>query len=160
MKTSCLNRFMFLLAALLLASGPGRIDGADYPTTVQSFNPVAYWRLNETATVPAPNIITNYGSLGAAGNGYGVSNVLNGFVGIVGNCMSFTNIYPETDNNNLISYCSSKVDVPYNIALNPSGAFTVEAWAKPGATNLDSAGVCVVTSMDPDLSIDANNRAG
>ena len=34
-----------------------------------SFNPAAYWRLNETAIVPFPNVAINIGSAGADVNG-------------------------------------------------------------------------------------------
>src|SRR5215471_14868023 len=118
MKTPWRNNALFSSAALLLVLGTGRINGADYPTTVQSFNPVAYWRLSETTPVPRANTITNFGTLGAAANGFVVSNAVNGFPGIVGTCLQFTNIYPASDANQILN-CGSKVDVPYNIALNP-----------------------------------------
>src|SRR5262249_35346527 len=37
---------------------------------------------------------------------------------------------------------------------------TIEAWANPASTNSDGAGVAVVSSINPDFSIDGNNRAG
>jgi len=35
---------------------------ADYSNTIGSFNPLAYWRLNETAASPALNTVANSGS--------------------------------------------------------------------------------------------------
>ena len=77
MKTTCRNSVLLSSAAVLVALSTGRIAAADYPTTIQSFNPVAYYRLNETAAVPAANFTVNSGSLGAAGNGYIVADVTN-----------------------------------------------------------------------------------
>ena len=77
MKTTCRNSVLLSSAAVLVALSTGRIAAADYPTTIQSFNPVAYYRLNEIAAVPAANFTVNSGSLGAAGNGYIVADVTN-----------------------------------------------------------------------------------
>src|SRR5712672_1755579 len=60
---------------LLFAIGLGLVTAAswcraDYSNTVMSFNPVAYWPLNETNQPPlAPTTATNLGTLGATGNG-------------------------------------------------------------------------------------------
>src|SRR6266446_7200925 len=43
---------------------------ADYSNTVKSFNPVGYWRVDETNQPPPPDQATNTGTLGAAANGY------------------------------------------------------------------------------------------
>jgi len=54
---------------------------ADYPTTVSGFNPLGYWRLDETAVSPPLNVLTNQGSLGASGNGIVVRQVTKGQAG-------------------------------------------------------------------------------
>src|SRR5690242_5835682 len=66
---------------------------ADYQSTVLSFNPAGYWRLSEAAPVPGvADVITNYGSLGSAGNGYAGPDLTNRLVaGIAGPSMTFQN---------------------------------------------------------------------
>jgi len=98
---------------------------ADYASTVQSFNPIAYWRFSETATVPPAMKAANAGSLGEAGSGYGVLDVTTGEPGMVGNAARFVNTGWT------VGYCGSKIDVSHNPALNPDGSFTAEFWAKP-----------------------------
>jgi hypothetical protein len=155
MKLNLVRNSLSSATALLLAFGAGQAVGADYQSTVLSFNPVAYWRLNETTAVPAANIAANAGSLGTVGNGYVVLDVTNAEPGIVGNSFRFSN--PTGD----AAFCGSKVDVPYNPTLNPNGPFTVEFWAKPtGVTPSDVNGLIAVSAMNPDFSIDANNRSG
>src|SRR6476469_1174671 len=56
-----------LATASLLAPAVSR---ADYSNTVMSFNPIAYWPLNETnQPPPAATTATNLGTFGVAGNG-------------------------------------------------------------------------------------------
>jgi hypothetical protein len=40
---------------------------------------------------------------------------------------------------------SARVEVPYTADLNPSAAFTVEAWVRPASTNFTTN--CIVSSM-------------
>ena len=137
MKLKCLTlTCRFAAAALFTLSGVLSARGSDYPTTVLSFNPVAYYRLSESVSPPLPNIITNYGSLGAAENAFAYSglNVLQaqpGFPGL-GNSAQF--LSTATANN---TDYSSDIDAPYNAALNPNGPFTIEFWAKPHAMDAD-----------------------
>src|SRR5436309_6432555 len=134
MKANLAKNSPCVAATLFLALSAG-LTAADYSNTVMSFHPVGYWRLSETTPVPAANIATNVGSLGDRGNGYAVLDVTNAQPGIVGTSFRFTN--PSTN----ITYCGSKVDVPYNAALNPNGPFTVEFWAKPRVISFaDSSG--------------------
>ncbi len=42
---------------------------ADYRSTLLSYNPSAYWRLNETTPVPV-DAAANIGTVGQPGNGY------------------------------------------------------------------------------------------
>src|SRR5882672_5083646 len=96
MKTHVHQHLFATAAAALLCTVA---QAADYPTTVQSFNPVGYWRLSETAVVPPANILVNSGSLGAAANGYptpyGITDPSSALIqaqpGVVGTAISFTN---------------------------------------------------------------------
>ena len=145
MKAKCLtSTCRFAAAALLTLSGVLGVRASDYPTTVSSLNPVGYYRLSESVSPPLPNIITNYGSLGAAENAFAYSglNVLQaqpGFPGL-GNSAQF--LSTATANN---TDYSSDIDAPYNAALNPNGPFTIEFWAKPHAMDADF--YCPVCSM-------------
>ena len=50
---------------------------SDFPTTLNGFNPIAWWKLDESATSPAPNTTANSGTAGAIGTGYIVNDVTN-----------------------------------------------------------------------------------
>src|SRR5882724_2217368 len=123
MKTHPYLNHACLVGAVLLASS-ARLAAADYQSTVLSHNPLAYWRLDETAPAPPLNKVANSGSLGSAGDGYAVLDVVKGQAGVVGNCIRLNNA------NSTIGHCGSKVDVPFNAALNPA-SFSVEFWARP-----------------------------
>jgi hypothetical protein len=102
---------------------------ADYPTTVISQAPAAYYRLNETAP-PPPLTITaaNSGSVGSAGNGEFRNGVERGATGVIASdSPNFATRMPGIEGN--------RVRVPWAEAWNPSGPLTVEFWAKPGQTN-------------------------
>jgi hypothetical protein len=95
---------------------------ADYSATVLAKNPVGYWRFDQTTPPPAAAVATNYGSAGATANGLYV----NGVKQLVADAMPATgDTAPAFDG------FSQKVEVPFNAALNPGSAFTVEAWVKP-----------------------------
>jgi hypothetical protein len=119
--------------ALLTMAIQGR--SADYPTTVSSFSPLAYWRLNETAVAPAQNSVANSGTVGSIANGYVVLDAIKGQAGIVGNSVRFNNP------GGAVAYCGSKIDVPFNPGINPGAPFSVEFWAKPNDTGIDSGGI-------------------
>src|ERR1043166_2823205 len=54
----------------LTLSGKFIASAADFPTTMTGLNPAAWWRFNETAASPAPNIASNWSTLGTSVNGY------------------------------------------------------------------------------------------
>src|ERR1041385_203361 len=85
---------------------------ADYPTTISSFNPLAYWRFNETAISPAAQTFADSSSVGTS-IGYAVGPVTNFVTGIVGRAVRFGN------SANQGSYVSAAVDVPWNATVNP-----------------------------------------
>src|SRR5262245_6711926 len=91
-----------LAGALLLAFSTVHALASDYPTTVQSFNPLGYWRLDETATAPAVNKVSNLGSLGSTADGLVVLDVGKGQLGVVGNCIRLNNP------GNTVGYAGSK----------------------------------------------------
>src|SRR2546430_953600 len=90
------------VGAALLAVSIQIATPADYPTTVSSFSPLAYWRLDETAAAPPLNKLANSGSLGSVGDGYAVLDVGKGQAGVVGNSIRLNN--PGVT----IGYCGSK----------------------------------------------------
>src|SRR6266498_2364058 len=112
MKPNLVKNSPCLVATLFLAVSAGLTNGADYPTTVQSFNPLGYWRLSETVTLPAPNTAANLGSLGAAGTGHILSAVTNGQPGKVGTSFRFSN--PDFTGANAGYLPEPVVDVPYH----------------------------------------------
>ena len=124
---------ILLAGATLLAGFAALTVRADYSNTVASFNPVGYWRLSETVSPPAANIVTNLGSLGTAADGYVAPgyNIAQGVVGgPVGTSFTFTN---TTAGANAVDP-GANLEVPYLAAMNPNGPFSVEFWAKPGAS--------------------------
>src|SRR5882724_4702886 len=108
----------FALATLLLSGAPW--CRADYSSTVMSFNPVAYWPLNETnQPPPAPTTATNVGTLGATGNGayggvpFALSSALAG------------------DSDKAASLSIATVTTPYSSKLTLPAPFSAEGWFKP-----------------------------
>ena len=101
---------------------------ADYQSTVLADKPVAYYPLNE-ATPWTPNVATNSGSLGAAGNAVSfageVFKVPGAIVGDPDTAIRFTAIDTNSNDGGVPTV------IPYIAALNTSGSFTVEAWLRP-----------------------------
>ena len=101
-------------------------DAADYPTTVSTFNPVAYYRLSEAVAVNS-NIASNSGTAGAIGNGYYV-----GDPGTSGTAMHPTNGVLLNGTGNTAAYFNpGYMQVPMDPSINPQGTFTAEAWVQP-----------------------------
>ncbi len=156
-RVSYQTRLFFLV---LLAFNAGLAVRADYPTTVLSQGPLGYWRLSETTRPSAPQPAVNIGNLGTAGNGQYLYDATRGEPGaIVGSSDPSVRFFnPNLD----VAYAGSKVEVPYNAALNPNGPFTVEFWAKANRQVVDV--FCPIASLDSDTSIapttNANTRAG
>jgi hypothetical protein len=128
----------------LLVSAPAAPSA--YASNLLALNPIAYWRLNET-NAPAPaEIVTNLGTLGSTANGSVFDAVVQGEPGIVNSSFRYQN--PDM----LVTYFGSHVDIPFQTALNPAGAFTVELWAKPAQISTDV--------FSPASSIDASLNSG
>jgi hypothetical protein len=128
-------------------SGPASL----YANTVLSMKPAAYWRLEETNRPPAADVVTNFGTLGAAANGFALARPAQGEPGVVGNSCRFSNASLT------ITYFGSHADIPYQPVLNPSGPFTVELWAKPAQLTTDL--FCPACALDASLN-NGNSRSG
>lgn len=91
----------------------------DYPSTVLGDQPLAYYRLNDTAGGGSVN--RNAGSLGAPGNATNLN------VHLVGGAIA--------GRRNAATYfdSSARTIIPWNAALNPDDTkdFTIEAWFYP-----------------------------
>jgi hypothetical protein len=114
----CLPAFSLAGGLLALAIAPA--FSADYPTTVSSFKPSGYWRLNETAPIPAPDWATNRGTLGSSAYGYYQTGVAHPVT---------PGALVAQPNDGAAAFSGNKVAIPYKPGLNPSGPFTVECWA-------------------------------
>jgi len=127
------------MGAVLLAAGAVVSVRADYPATVLSQGPSAYYRLNET-TQPAPLTVTaaNLGSVGSAGAGEFRNGVERGAAGAI-----------VSDPGNMAvrmpGAAGNRVRIPWNEAWNSATALTIEFWAKPGQT---SAIQCPAASVE------------
>ena len=144
-KLNTLPNRMFVSAAALLGLSALWSVGADYPTTVSSYNPVGYWRLNETTPVPAPDIAANSGSLGALAQGTYIQGVIHPVAGIPGaggnSAMNLTNV-------NVASGGLSKLRVPWVSQLVSNAPFSVEFWCKPAYSSF----ACPASQVDFVLS--------
>jgi hypothetical protein len=141
-----------ILAGITLFATAAVSARADYASTLLAHGPVAYWRFDEATTSPPLYTITNYSSMGAVLNGYGVGTVISGQPGIVGNCARFSNP------GNAVGSLFSKIDVPWNAAINPNPPFSIEFWAKPNSLGMDASGSCPLENYDPNFA--GSSRAG
>jgi len=153
-------RTCYLLAgAVVLAVGGAAQARADYPSSVLALNPLGYWHFDEVATSPALNSVANSSPLGSIANGCVVGAAAPGEPGIVGNSVRFFHTSSSD-----VGLCTSKIDVPYNAALNPGPPFTIEFWAKPaslqtyGGDTAPPTGTCPISNFDPNWY--GANRSG
>src|SRR6185369_7331372 len=101
-----MTKKLFLAGASALALGASTSAvRADFSNTVMSFNPVAYWQVNETNQPPPVALATNLGTLGATGNGNHTGLLLARASSLVG------------DTNKAISVTQGQVRVPYSPSL-------------------------------------------
>jgi hypothetical protein len=113
-------------------------DPPSLSADVVADNPAGYWRLGETSGTVA----TNSGWILGTGNGQYAGNLTNGVAGprpptFAG--LESTNLAARFNGSD------AKIEVPFTGDLNPSAAFTIEAWVKPSRTN-SSVG-CPVSSL-------------
>jgi hypothetical protein len=124
-------------ADLAATNGTGAIASVNEFAT----NPARFYRLS-TQPVPWPSFdkatAANLGNLGTQGDGtyLGASlGVPGSIAGDVGNsAIRLPTVYP-----------GSRVQIPFQSGLNPSGPFSVEVWSRPAQTQLLS---CVTASVD------------
>ncbi len=99
--------------------GAGMAARADYPAEVLALKPLTYWRFDDTGTFSYT--ATNQGTTGAIDNGrYSDPAFMQGQPGAL---VGSTNTAARFNGSN------SKIDVPFDAALNPA-SFSVECWAK------------------------------
>jgi len=70
-----MKTYPYFLTATLVAILTIPIARADYSSTVMGLNPIAYYRLNETAPVPA-DTATNLGTAGLVGTAFYINTPL------------------------------------------------------------------------------------
>ena len=134
------HSFRIMLSALVafMATFTSR---ADYSSTIMSFNPVAYWPLNETTQPPAAYLATNSGTLGAKASGYygnmyypdGTGfDLMTLFTGPVAGATSDGDAAAQFNGGANNNDNSGYVLIPdENRDLDHAGAFTAEAWVMP-----------------------------
>ena len=147
----------FAGAALFAATAVLTARATDYPTTLLSHSPVGYWRFNDSVTSPPLAIVTNAGTLGSIATGYVVNNgsttPILGSPGLIGTSARFNNP------GNTVGLEASKIEVPWNAALNSKPPFSIEFWANPNSLGADGTGFQVVENFDPSMN-NAGNRSG
>jgi hypothetical protein len=128
---------------------------ADYASSVLAHNPLCYWRFDEAASSPALNSVANSSPMGHALDGYAVLDVVKGEPGRIGSCV-------RLNNSGGITHCGSKVDIPFNKALNAQPPFSIEFWAKASSIPPDpttGTGVCPLANFNPNW-FGGGNRSG
>jgi hypothetical protein len=119
MKPLDSTMFARTAVAAVVLWGAGLTARADYPSEVLALQPLTYWRFSETG--PFNVTATNVGTLGAVDNGaYSDPTYSQGQPGA---------LFGSSDTAARFDGTSSKIDVPFDAALNPA-SFTVECWAK------------------------------
>lgn len=124
MKQSSRNRHLRSAAVLPLFLAAAALQ-ADYPSTVLSDNPDAFYRLNDSAVRTPLNL--NSGSLGAAGNA--TNDLPTGFVRSIPGA-----IVGDPSRSSFFDF-TTRTEIPFNAALNRPAdqPFTVEAWFLPSS---------------------------
>jgi hypothetical protein len=133
-----MNKILSGLAAASLLAGAGHTARADYASTVLSFNPVAYWPLNETNQPPAPgNVAVNIGTGGSQDNGFYLGTFVPNTPGA---------LTGDPDTSASFNGTSGHVLVPYDADVGVKGPFTAECWVN--ALSLPSAAlVCPISAF-------------
>lgn len=123
-----------LLFTLLTFLAGNSLVRADYPSGVLGLQPLLYFRLNETVT-PLFDTATNQGTEGASANALYSGGLVHPVSGVLpGNAAA------------AFDGVSGKIQAPYDAVLNPGGAFSVEAWLKPGVVNGSGVLTCALAS--------------
>jgi len=123
---------------------------ADYPSTVSSFNPILYYRLNETTPVPV-NAAINSGMLGSVANGVYVGAAMHPVEGAITNADGIT-----TDQAASVPG-SGHVIIPWLAGMNQPGPFAVECWANTAGSGTETL---VLSMIQGQNAANANDRSG
>ena len=146
MKRTLLKDLNRIAGAFLLTAAMVSTASADYISTMTSLGPVGWWRFTNTP-VSTLTIVTNGGSLGSAATGYVVESGSDtpklGQPGLIGTCATFYNP------GNTVGNCDSKIEVPFNAALNANPPFSIEFWANPNSLGADSTGFSPLENFNP-----------
>lgn len=118
-------RILYCAAGAVLLLGAAANSYADYASEMVALKPLTYWRFNDNVSVPVSDTATNLGSLGPTGNGLYYDAVTRSVPGAIAGdtAVAFSNPTLGT------GYVGA-MGVLNNPALNPSGPFTIEFWAK------------------------------
>jgi hypothetical protein len=133
------ERYIQLACGALCASGLVSAQ-ADYASQVLANTPVAYWRLDDNVTVPAADVARNSGSLGSDMDGFYTGTAAHPAPGALAGSSDTAAGFDAT--------AASVVNIPYAAAMNPNGAFTVEAWLSPNVEHPAGSGTltCALSS--------------
>src|SRR5881394_2098156 len=115
--------FSALTTLAYLSETTARAQSGTFFQAVTNLHPIAYWPLHETNSPPPPDVATNYGTLGAAGNApFPVSGLSRQQPGAL------------TDGNTAILTDASgnAVTLPYSPVLALNAPFSVEGWFLAG----------------------------
>jgi hypothetical protein len=135
MKSNTLAKFSSSAGVVAVLCGVALSARADYASTVLGLAPVGYYRLNETVAPPAADIASNYGTAGAYGNAYyynlqpgadPANNATHGVPGALAGDTTDTAVTFDGGTQYVMMALPDKSN-----ALNPQGAFTIEAWLNP-----------------------------
>ncbi len=123
------------LVAVALTLATASLARADYPTTVLSDSPKAYYRFNDDTSRSITN--ENSGALGAAGNLTNTPNVKS-FPGAIAGSANRSRFFDTG---------SAYGMIPFNAGINPPNTqpFTIEAWLYPASDQIQS-GQCAINN--------------
>lgn len=108
-----------------------------YPATIQSQNPIAYWRFNDGVTAPVYDTAANLGSLGTAADGLYNSATHPVPTGLAASASGGTASAMSG---------GQHIRIPFNADLNPSESFSVEAWLRPNDVLTGTTLTCALSS--------------
>ncbi|HSU53817.1 MAG TPA: LamG-like jellyroll fold domain-containing protein, partial [Candidatus Dormibacteraeota bacterium] len=110
------------------------LAGTYFPAVV-NLNPLGYWPLNETNSPPYPDVATNYGTLGTAGNAaYPTSGITRQQQGAL----------TDGDTAILTDASGGAVTLPFSPVLGLHAPFSVEGWLVAGqSASIQCALSCV-----------------
>jgi len=135
--------FSALTTLAYLSGSTAQAQSGPFFQAITNLHPIAYWPLHETNAPPPPDVATNYGTLGSAGNAaYPPSGITRQQVGAL----------TDGDSAILTDASGNTVTYPYSSVLSRNGPFSAEGWFLAG----QSANTQCAMS-----SVDANNpRSG